>query len=270
MKCNKKYTKGISFDMSFLANFFIKLPLLCIFAIINGRGDIIMNKIFKTILRLLLGFIIYGLAIVIMINANIGLSPWDVFHQGISLKLGLTMGQISIGVGVIIIIIDAFMGEGIGFGTIGNVLFIGTSLDIFQGLRIIPYANNLFEGIIMMIIGIILSAIATVLYLKPALGSGPRDGLMLAINKRSSKPVGTIRTIIELTVLIAGWLLGGSVGIGTIISGFGLGYAIQIAFRIGNIDSKTLTHKSIMDSIKSLKNKESIPVMETCAENDEE
>ena len=228
-----------------------------------------MNKIFKTTARLLLGFIIYGLAIVIMINANIGLSPWDVFHQGISLKTGLTMGQISIGVGFIIIIIDAFMGEGIGFATLGNVFFIGTFLDIFQGLKIVPYANNLFIGIIMMLIGIVLAAIATVLYLKPALGSGPRDGLMLAINKRSSKSVGTIRTIIELTVLVLGWLLGGSVGIGTLISGFGLGYAIQIAFKIGDIDSKTLTHKNVMESIKLLKNKENEQI-ETCMEVDKE
>lgn len=228
-----------------------------------------MNKIVRVTARLLLGFMVYGLAIVVMIHANIGLSPWDVFHQGISLKTGLTMGQISIGVGLIIIIIDAFMGEGIGFATIGNVCLIGTFLDIFEGLNIIPYANNLFIGIIMMIIGMILVAIATVLYLKPALGSGPRDGLMLAINKRSSKSVGTIRTIIELTVLAIGWLLGGSVGIGTIISGVGLGYAIQIAFKISDIDSKSLTHKSVIESIKSLKYKDDIQV-EACVEADEE
>lgn len=228
-----------------------------------------MNKIIRVTARLLLGFIIYGLAIVVMIHANIGLSPWDVLHQGISLKTGLTMGQISIGVGVIIIIIDAFMGEGIGFATLGNVFLIGTFLDIFEGFNIIPYANNLFIGIIMMLIGIILAAIATVLYLKPALGSGPRDGLMLAINKRSSKSVGTIRTIIELTALAVGWLLGGSVGIGTIISGFGLGYAIQIAFKISHIDSKSLTHESVIESIRYLKNKNNIEV-ETCMEVDEE
>jgi len=228
-----------------------------------------MNKIIKVTARLLLGFIIYGLAIVVMIHANIGLSPWDVLHQGISLKTGLTMGQISIGVGVIIIIIDAFMGEGIGFATLGNVFLIGTFLDLFEGLNIVPYANNLFMGILMMLIGIVLAAIATVLYLKPALGSGPRDGLMLAINKRSSKSVGTIRTIIELTALTVGWLLGGSVGIGTIISGFGLGYAIQIAFKISHIDSKSLTHESVIESIKSLKNGNSIQV-ETCMEADEE
>ena len=228
-----------------------------------------MNKIIRVISRLLLGFIIYGLAIVVMIHANIGLSPWDVFHQGISLKTGFSMGQISIMVGIIIIIIDAVLGEGIGFATLGNVVLIGTFLDIFENLKIVPYASNLFTGIIMMIIGIILAAIATVLYLKPALGSGPRDGLMLAINKRSSKSVGTIRTIIELSVLLAGWLLGGSVGVGTIISGVGLGYTIQIGFTISHIDSKALNHQSIYDTIKSLKNKENMEI-ETCSDVDEE
>lgn len=228
-----------------------------------------MNKIIKVTARLLLGFIVYGLAIVLMIHANIGLSPWDVLHQGISLKTGLTMGQISIGVGVIIIVIDALMGEGIGFATLGNVFLIGTFLDIFENLNIIPYTNNLFTGIIMMLMGIFLAAIATVLYLKPALGSGPRDGLMLAINKRSSKSVGTVRTMIEITVLTIGWLLGGSVGIGTIISGFGIGYAIQIAFKVSNIDSKSLTHKSIIESIKYLKSKEPVQV-ETYIGADEE
>lgn len=228
-----------------------------------------MNKIIRVISRLLLGFIIYGLAIVVMIHANIGLSPWDVFHQGISLKTGFSMGQISIMVGIIIIIIDAVLGEGIGFATLGNVVLIGTFLDIFENLKIVPYASNLFTGIIMMIIGIILAAIATVLYLKPALGSGPRDGLMLAINKRSSKSVGTIRTIIELSVLLAGWLLGGSVGVGTIISGVGLGYAIQIGFTISHIDSKSLNHQSIYDTIRSFKNKENMEI-ETCSDVDEE
>ncbi|WP_455540097.1 YczE/YyaS/YitT family protein [Terrisporobacter sp.] len=231
-----------------------------------------MNRIIRIVSRLLLGFIVYGLAIVVMIHANIGLSPWDVLHQGISLKTGFSMGQISITVGVIIIVIDALMGEGIGFATLGNVFLIGTFLDIFENLNIVPYATNLFFGMIMMIIGIILAAIATVLYLKPALGSGPRDGLMLAINKRSTKSVGTIRAIIELAALTLGWILGGSVGIGTIISGFGLGYAIQIGFKISHIESKSLIHQSVYETIKlfNKNEKEEISQVETCAEVDKQ
>ena len=199
-----------------------------------------MKRIFYLLARLFAGFILYGLAIVVMLNAKIGLSPWDVFHQGISLKTGITMGQASITVGLVIVILDAILGEGVGWGTVLNMIFIGV-------------ADNLFMGIIMMLIGIIISAIATVLYLGAGLGSGPRDGLMLALNKKTSKPVGVLRTCIELTALVCGWFLGGNVGIGTVISAFGLGYAIQIGFKICNINSKEIKHRIITDDIRDLK-----------------
>ena len=208
-----------------------------------------MKRILYLLARLFAGFILYGLAIVVMLNAKIGLSPWDVFHQGISLKTGITMGQASITVGLVIVILDAILGEGVGWGTVLNMIFIG----VFLAMNIVPVADNLFMGIIMMLIGIIISAIATVLYLGAGLGSGPRDGLMLALNKKTSKPVGVIRTCIELTALVCGWFLGGNVGIGTVISAFGLGYAIQIGFKICNINSKEIKHRIITDDIRDLK-----------------
>ena len=213
-----------------------------------------MNKFIRVITRLLLGFIVYGLAIVVMIHANVGLSPWDVLHQGLSFKSGITMGQASIMVGLVIVILDAALGEGVGWGTVLNMIFIGVFLDIIKSMNIVPVADNLFMGIVMMIIGIIISAIATVLYLGAGLGSGPRDGLMLALNKKFSKPVGAIRMCIELTVLVCGWILGGSVGLGTIISAFGLGYAIQIGFKICRINSKEIKHRIIRDDIDYIKN----------------
>ena len=138
-------------------------------------------------------------------------------------------------------------------GTVLNMIFIGVFLDIIKAMNIVPVADNLFMGIIMMLIGIIISAIATVLYLGAGLGSGPRDGLMLALNKKTSKPVGVLRTCIELTALVCGWFLGGNVGIGTVISAFGLGYAIQIGFKICNINSKEIKHRIITDDIRDLK-----------------
>ena len=124
-----------------------------------------MKRILYLLARLFAGFILYGLAIVVMLNAKIGLSPWDVFHQGISLKTGITMGQASITVGLVIVILDAILGEGVGWGTVLNMIFIGVFLDIIKAMNIVPVADNLFMGIIMMLIGIIISAIATVLYL---------------------------------------------------------------------------------------------------------
>ncbi|MBU5336676.1 YczE/YyaS/YitT family protein [Intestinibacter bartlettii] len=212
-----------------------------------------MKRILYLLARLYAGFILYGLGIVVMVNAKIGLSPWDVLHQGLSFKTGITMGQASIMVGLIIVILDAVLGEGVGWGTVLNMIFIGVFLDIIKSMNIVPVADNLFMGTIMMLIGIVISAIATVLYLGAGLGSGPRDGLMLALNKKTSKPVGVLRTCIELSALVCGWLLGGSVGLGTIISAFGLGYAIQIGFKICKINSKEIKHRIITDDIKYIK-----------------
>ncbi|MFR1850317.1 MULTISPECIES: hypothetical protein [Clostridia] len=213
-----------------------------------------MKRVLYLLIRLFAGFILYGLGIVVMLNAKIGVSPWDVLHQGLSFKSGITMGQASIMVGLVIVILDAALGEGVGWGTVLNMIFIGVFLDIIKSMNIVPVADNLFMGIVMMIIGIIISAIATVLYLGAGLGSGPRDGLMLALNKKFSKPVGAIRMCIELTVLVCGWILGGSVGLGTIISAFGLGYAIQIGFKICKINSKEIKHRIIRDDIDYIKN----------------
>lgn len=227
-----------------------------------------MKRILYLLARLYAGFILYGLGIVIMVNAKVGLSPWDVFHQGISFKTGITMGQASISVGLIIVILDAVLGEGVGWGTVLNMIFIGVFLDIIKAMNVVPVANNLFTGIIMMFIGIIVTAIATVLYLGAGLGSGPRDGLMLALNKKTSKPVGVLRTCIELSALICGWILGGNVGIGTVISAFGLGYAIQIAFKICHINSKEIKHRIIADDIRYIKevlqNRKAAKVQEEC------
>lgn len=212
-----------------------------------------IKKIIYLFVRLFIGFFLYGLGIVVMVNAQIGLSPWDAFHQGISIKTGITMGQASIMVGLIIVILDAVLGEGVGWGTVLNMIFIGVFLDLIKASNVIPIADNLFMGIVMMIIGIIISATATVVYLGAGLGSGPRDGLMLALNKKTSKPVGMLRTCIELTALISGWLLGGKVGLGTVLSAFGLGYAIQIGFKICNINSKEIKHRLITDDIRYVK-----------------
>lgn len=212
-----------------------------------------IKRIIYLLVRLFIGFFMYGLGIVVMVNAQIGLSPWDALHQGMSIKTGITMGQASITVGLVIVILDAVLGEGVGWGTVLNMIFIGVFLDIIKAANIIPVADNLFMGIVMMIIGIIISAIATVVYLGAGLGSGPRDGLMLALNKKTSKPVGILRTGIELTALIIGWILGGQVGLGTIMSAFGLGYAIQMAFKICNINSKEIKHRIITDDIRYIK-----------------
>lgn len=212
-----------------------------------------MLKFIKTNIKLFLGYFIYGLAIVFMLNANIGVSPWDAFHQGLSLKTGITVGQAAIIVGSIIVLLDALFGESIGWGTITNMIFVGVFIDVVNNLGIVPYSQNFITGLLMLLIGIMLAAIATVLYLSVGLGSGPRDGLMLAIHKKTNRSISFIRSIIESFALLMGLLLGGNVGIGTIISTFLLGYAIQFAFRLVKINPKQIKHTSVVDNFLFIK-----------------
>ena len=207
-----------------------------------------MRQIVSKIFRLLFGFIFCSCSTVMALNSNIGLSPWDVFHQGISNITGLTIGQASITVGVIIVIITLILKLEIGLGTIANMILIGSFIDLINYIGIIPESGDLFSGILMLICSLFMNAIGTYLYIGSEMGCGPRDGLMIALVKISGKSVGLIRFYIELGALSIGWILGGPVGIGTLITVIGLGYCLQIVFKIFKFDVNTLKHKSIKES----------------------
>ena len=214
-----------------------------------------MIIIIKNVLKLLGSFFICSLGIIFMINADLGLAPWDVLHQGVAQRFNLTMGNVSIIVGFIVVVLDTVLGEKVGWATILNMIFIGVFMDVITFTNIVPNANGLISGIIMLIIGMILMAIGSTFYLGCAMGSGPRDGLMVALQKKTNKPVKIIRGCIEISALIVGYILGGSVGIGTIITAFGLGHILQIVFKIFNFRSEKVIHRSIIDDINLLKAK---------------
>lgn len=217
-------------------------------------GDLkLIKKILLKLIRLFAGFIICAFGIVLMINASLGLSPWDVLHQGLSNNIGITIGKASITVGAIVVTLDAVLGENIGWGTVLNMTFIGIFMDLISFSNIIPISGTFLSGVIMLISGMICMAFGTVLYMGCGLGSGPRDGLMVAIQKRTKKPVKLIRGTIEIGALIVGYILGGSVGIGTVISAIGLGYIIQIVFKICKFDSSKIKHRFIADDIRCIK-----------------
>nr|WP_312215536.1 hypothetical protein [Clostridioides sp.] len=215
-----------------------------------------MNKVtVAVIFKMFLGFFIFAISSVLMINGNIGLMAWDVFHQGVSQTLGITIGQAAISVGLIIIIIDVFLGENIGWGTVCNMIFIGLFMDLIIYVDIIPKAENIYIGIIMNLVSIVLAAFASFLYLGAYLGSGPRDGLMLGIHKKTKISVRMIRTLIEVGALFIGWLLGGTVGVGTFLSAFTLGYVLQLIFKIFEFDTQSIEHRPIVTDVRYLKNK---------------
>lgn len=188
-----------------------------------------------------------------MINASLGLSPWDVLHQGLSQKIGITMGTASICVGALVVMLDAILGENIGWGTVLNMTFIGVFMDLITFSNLIPISNSFIAGVIMLILGMAFMGFGTVLYMGCGLGSGPRDGLMVAIQKRTKKPVKLIRGTIEIGALVVGYILGGKVGIGTVITAIGLGHIIQIVFKVCKFDSSKMKHRFILDDIRCIK-----------------
>ena len=209
-----------------------------------------MIKIIRKFIRLMLGFMLCASSTIFMLNSNLGLSPWDVFHQGISNVTGLTIGEANILSSIIVILIGILLKQRIGLGTLLNIIMIGTFVDIINNSNLIPIANNLWMGIIMMIIGMFVMGYGCYLYIGCELGCGPRDGVMVGLSSKLNKPIKIVRGSIEVFVLIIGIFLGGKFGIGTLISAFAIGYCIQIVFQLRNFDAVSLNHKSILDTIK--------------------
>ena len=212
-----------------------------------------MKKSLLVLVRLFIGLFLYAVGIVFTINANLGLSPWDVFHQGVSKLSGITMGQASIMAGLLIVILDWVLGEKVGIGTICNMLFIGIFMDLLMLNNLVPIFNNIIARVIMMFLGMFIIGIASYFYIGAGLGSGPRDGLMVSLTKKTGKSVRFVRNCIEFAVLVVGYFLGGTVGLGTLIMVIGGGYFVQFAFMIFKFDVKKVQHKFIDDYVKTIK-----------------
>ncbi len=190
---------------------------------------------------LMAGLILYSLGIALTVRANIGFSPWDILHQGISNRTGLSFGAVSTLVGIAIVFLNALFRERIGVATILNAIFIGLFLDVIMPL--IPKAGGLLTGIPMMLAGLCIIGFATVFYIAVGMGAGPRDGLMLALTKSSGKDIALVRNGIEIIVTALGYLLGGPVGIGTVITALTMGYFVKFAFKITGFDPQAIRHQ---------------------------
>ncbi|THG29558.1 YczE/YyaS/YitT family protein [Naasia lichenicola] len=164
--------------------------------------------------RLLVGLALYGFADALMVQAALGIGPWDVLAQGVSLRSGLLFGLVTNIIGLLVLLIWIPLRQRPGIGTLLNVLLVGT----FQQLTIwlVPTPDGLLARILLFAAGLLLLAIATGIYVGAALGAGPRDGLMTGLHSRLGWPIWVGRTVVELVVLAAGWLLGGNVGLGTV------------------------------------------------------
>ncbi|HEX5144305.1 MAG TPA: hypothetical protein VFW21_10595 [Mycobacterium sp.] len=166
----------------------------------------------------------------LMVRAGLGLDPWDVFHQGLALRSQWTIGTASVVVGAVVLLAWLPLRNRPGFGTLANIVVIGVTVDAV--LAVLPAPAALPARVAMMLGAVLLNAFATVLYIGAGLGPGPRDGLMTGLVRRTGGSVRLVRTAIEVLVLTVGWLLGGAVGVGTLVYALGIGPSVQLLLRL--------------------------------------
>jgi len=179
----------------------------------------------------MLGYAIYGIAIALIIRAELGTGPWAVLAVALADMSGTTPGTMIILTGLLILLGAVLLKEQIGWGTLGNILFIGPWTDLF--LFLIPsFSGNLWLQIPALALAVILSGLATAVYISVDAGAGPRDSLMLAVSRVTGRSVQLSRAVIEILVVICGWLLSGPVGIGTLVFALAIGPLVQFFFKI--------------------------------------
>ena len=172
------------------------------------------------------GLLLYGWGELLTVRAGVGLGPWDVFHQAISDITGIPFGTVIVGTSLAVLVLAAALGERPGLGTIMNALIVGTAFDIFNRLNLAPHLDGGVAGLALDVAGVAVIGLASAVYIGANLGAGPRDSLMLAVAHRGAR-ISVARTGIEVTVLAIGWLLGGAVGIGTLIFAGGIGPCME-------------------------------------------
>ncbi|HAF41108.1 MAG TPA: hypothetical protein DCG90_04985 [Sphingobium sp.] len=190
----------------------------------------------RRLFQLVWGLALYGFSMALMLRADLGLDPWDVLHQGLAPKLGLSFGMTVNLIGALVLLLWWPLRQRPGIGTVANILVIGTAVDL--SLMLLPTPEGFAMRSAWLGAGIILNGLAGGAYIGAGLGPGPRDGLMTGLCRRTGWPVKWVRTGIEIGVLAIGWMLGGTVGVGTILYAATIGWIVHHAlpwFRIADV-----------------------------------
>ncbi|ALX79520.1 hypothetical protein QMS56_12225 [Cronobacter malonaticus] len=180
----------------------------------------------RRLVQLYVGLSLYGVSTAMFVRADLGTDPWNVFHVGLARLLSLNLGAVIIGVGVLVLLLWVPLRQKPGLGTISNVIMIGLAAD--AALAVLPAPSSLALRGVLLVAAVVLNALATGMYIGAGFGAGPRDGLMTGINARTGWSVRSVRTAIEITVLLAGWAMGGTLGIGTVVYALAIGPLIQL------------------------------------------
>ena len=210
-------------------------------------------KIVLQWLRIVLGLLVFSFGVHLTIYANIGLAPWDCLGMGIAKHTPLNYGLSMTAMALIILCIDLMLKERIGFGTIIDAVLTGNFVQMFNDLNPLAKNRNTLLGIVIMLAGFVFMALGMWIYMKGEQCCGPRDSLLVGLGKRLPKvPIGLVEVLLWAAVLLAGWLLGGPVGIGTLISTFGAGIVMQVIYNLLKFEPRQVRHRDVIGTLRIL------------------
>ena len=213
-----------------------------------------MKRILLEWLKIVAGLLVFSLGVHMTIYANIGLAPWDCLGMGIAKHTPLNYGISMTLIAITVLVIDICLKERIGFGTIIDALLTGNFVQAFNYLNPLPENKNVWLGIVIMLVGFVFMALGMWIYMKAEQCCGPRDALLVGLGKRMPKiPIGIVEIILWAVVLLIGYLLGGPVGIGTVISTFGAGLVMHLVYTLIKFEPRDLKHKDVIEVVKLLK-----------------
>ncbi|MEV8555687.1 hypothetical protein AB0478_04300 [Streptomyces sp. NPDC051917] len=193
------------------------------------------RRLGRRLIQLYAGLALYGASSALLVEADLGLEPWNVLHQGLAELTGLTIGVVSIIVGAAVLLLWIPLRQRPGLGTVSNVFVIGLAMD--ATLALVPDAHSLAVRVPLLLAGIVLNGAATGLYIAARFGPGPRDGLMTGLHRRTGRSIRLMRTGIESAVVVTGFLLGGTIGVGTVLYAVSIGPLAQLFLRVFAVPS---------------------------------
>lgn len=183
------------------------------------------RRLGRRLTQLYAGLVLYGLSMALLVRSGLGVMPWDVLHQGIARSSSWSLGMVTIAVGALVLLLWIPLRERPGLGTVSNVVVVGLAVD--AALAVLPPVDAPWLRVALLVAGVTLNAVATAAYIGVRLGPGPRDGLMTGLVRRTGASVRLVRTSIEVVVVAAGWMLGGVLGVGTVVYALAIGPLTQ-------------------------------------------
>ena len=192
------------------------------------------GRLVRRLTQLAVGLAVYGASLAMMIRATLGNAPWDVLHQGMALHLPISIGTAVVVMSMVVLLLWIPLRELPGLGTVANAFSVGLAVDVT--LAFLSEPDGLWARGLLMVVGVVLNAWATALYIGSQFGPGPRDGLMTGLHRRTGVSLRLVRTALEVAVVVGGWLLGGVVGAGTVLYALAIGPLVQVLLPVSIVE----------------------------------